>query len=132
MYKGDMNTRSIVTLLVLVASWMHAETSPQMIDLEIGQSLDLRQFNGPNVNLTVNSIDISDVMVTLEDYSRIHGSGTGDAWSGYSVSVGPTVTRVKVKKEDRALLFSSGKIKVLYMDAVDTRMNHVKLGIVSE
>src|ERR1700681_1967557 len=89
-YKGNMNTRYIVPFLVLVASWMHAESSPQMIDLEIGQSLDLRQFNGPNVNLTVNRIDISDVLVTLQDYSRMQGSGTGDAWLGSSASFGPT------------------------------------------
>jgi hypothetical protein len=130
--KAIMNVRLAISLLVLYASWTHAADAPQIIDLEIGQSLDLRQFNGPNVSLIVNQIDISDVMITLLDYGRIQGTGGGDAWSGYSMSIGPTATHRRVKKEDGALLFSWGPFKVSYIDAIDTHINHVKLGIISK
>ena len=42
----------------------HADKS-QTVDLEIGQPLNLREFNGPNVRLIVNGIEMSEIVITL-------------------------------------------------------------------
>ena len=106
--------------------------SPQIIDLEFGQPLDLRQFNGPNMQLIVTGLDLSDVLVTLLDYDRMQFGGSGDFWSGYHASSGPTRTRIRVKKENDALIYSWGRTKLVYIDAMDKGLNHVKVGIVSQ
>ena len=43
---------------------LHAEKS-QTVDLEIGQTLNLREFNGPNVRIIVNGIGMSEIVITL-------------------------------------------------------------------
>lgn len=127
-----MNVRLIIILLVLYASWIDAADGPQIIELEMGKPLNLRQWNGPNVDLIVNEVDVSDVVITLVDYERMQVGGWGNDSSGYHVSSAPTRTRTRVKKEDGALLFSWGRTKLLYIGGMVTRINFVKLGIVSE
>ncbi len=98
----------------------------------MNKPLNLRQLNGPNVDLIVNEVVISDVVITVVDYDRMQVGGWGNDSLGYHASSAPTRTRTRIKKEDGALLFMSGRIKILYIDDMATSMNHVKLAIVSE
>jgi hypothetical protein len=91
------------------------------VDLPIGRTLDLRQFGGPNMALIVLEVDISALTIALFDYDRLIGFDRQ-----------PEVTHRKIPKEDGALVFSSQRMKVRYVDAVDTSQNYVRLGIVSE
>ena len=116
-----MMIRLAVILLVACTSWTYAADNPQIIDLEIGKPLDLRNLSGANVELTVNAVDISNVTITLRDYDRIVG------WDHQ-----PKITRERIKKEDRAVLFSWGRSKVVWIDAMDVAQNHVKVGVVTE
>jgi len=99
----------------------HAVNGAQIIDLEIGRPLDLRQFSGPNVSVVINGVEISELTITFRDYDRMIG------WDHQ-----PKVTHSRVKKEDKSLIYSWGRTKLLYLDVMDTAQNHVKLGIVSE
>src|SRR5436305_1350339 len=86
------------TICVLVGT-AEASTAPQMIELQLGEPIDLRQFGGPNINFSVVSIDISDVTVRLQDYDRTQISGGGSEYTGYySVSSTPTSSRRSIKK----------------------------------
>jgi len=108
-------------------------TPPKIIDLQIGKMLDLREFDGPNVRLIVNAVEMDDVIITLLDYDHMRVVGSGDG-SGYitGISSEPTATRKRVEKEDNSLLYKWGRTKLVYIDAMDTALNHVKVGIVSE
>jgi len=108
----------------------HADKS-QTVDLEIGQPLNLREFNGPNVRLIVNGIEMSEVVITL-----VHPRGmridSRNVSSGYELSAAPGQTSIRIKKENNSLVYQGGRIKVVYLDAIDTPQNHVRLGVISE
>jgi hypothetical protein len=106
---------------------------PKIIDLQIGKILDLRDFDGPNMRLIVNAVEMDDVIITLLDYDHMVVVGGGDG-SGYLTRIlsEPTTTHKRVTKEDNSLLYKWGQSKLVYIDAMDTALNHVKVGIVSE
>ena len=108
----------------------HADKS-QPVDLEIGQPLNLREFNGPNVRVIVNGIEMSEVVITL-----VHPRGmridSRNVSSGYELSAAPGQTSIRIKKENNSLVYQGGRIKVVYLDAIDTPQNHVRLGVISE
>jgi len=108
--------------------------SPRIIDLQIGQTLDLREFDGPNMRLIVNAVEMDDVIITLLDYDHMHVVGTRDGYGYYltGVSSQPELTRKRVAKEDNSLLHRWGRTKLVYLDVMDVSQNHVKVGIVSE
>jgi hypothetical protein len=111
------------------------QAEPRIIDMQFNQPLDLRQFDGPNVQLIVNGTDMSDVLITLVDYQRMKirgGGGVSNGEGGFSMKSEPTRTSLRVKKEADSVLYSWGQTKLVYIDAMDTAMNHVKVGIVSE
>lgn len=119
-------TGFVVLSILLIISRTRGADNAQIVDVEIGQPIDLRAYNGPNVNLVVDAVDISNVTITVQDYSRMAGSS-----SGYGTTFGPTSTRKQIKKEDRAVLLNLGATKVLFVDALDTPQNYVRIAIVS-
>jgi len=110
---------------------LHANKS-QTVDLEIGQTLNLREFNGPNVRVIVNGIEMSDIMITLV-HPRRRGIVEGRNISpGYELSAAPGQTSIRIKRENNSLVYQGGRIKVVYLDAIDTPQNHVRLAVISE
>jgi len=104
----------------------------QTVDLEIGQPLNLREFNGPNVRLIVNGIEMSEIMITLVHPRRMGIVEGRNVSSGYDLSAAPGQTSIRIKKENNSLVYRWGRTKVVYLDAIDTPQNHVRLGVISE
>jgi len=109
----------------------HADKS-QTVDLEIGQPLNLREFNGPNVRLIVNGIEMSEIVITLVHPRRMGIVEGRNVLSGYDLSAAPGQTSIRIKKENNSLVYQGGRTKVLYLDAIDTPQNHVKLDVISQ
>lgn len=111
------------------------QAAMKVIDLQIGQTLDLRDF-GANRQVIVNGVDIDGVLITLLDFDRMQvvGGGYIDGEYGGSVSYHsePTLSRKKVPKGDRSVIYEWGRTKLVYLDVMDVSQNHIKLGIVSE
>ena len=110
---------------------LHADKS-QMVELEIGQTLNLRDFNGPNVRVIVNGIEMSEIVITLVHPRRMGIVEGRNVSSGYDLSAAPGQTSIRIKKENNSLVYQGGRIKVVYLDAIDTPQNHVRLGVVSQ
>lgn len=104
----------------------------RIVDLEIGQPLDLRQFNGPNVRVVVDGTDASDVMITLFHPRRLRAVRGGNIASEDELSAAPGQTAIKVKKQNNSLVYRWGRTNLVYVDSMDAAQNHVKLAIVSE
>ena len=102
------------------------------VDLEIGQPLNLREFNGPNVRLIVNGIEMSEIVITLVHPRRMGIVEGRNVSSGYDLSAAPGQTSIRVRKENDSLVYQSGRIRVMYLDAIDTPPNHVRLSVISE
>jgi hypothetical protein len=71
-------------------------------------------------------------VMTIVDYDRMQVGGWGNDSLGYHASSAPTRTRTRVKKENGALLFMAGRIRILYIEDMGTSIGHVKLAIASE
>jgi hypothetical protein len=110
---------------------LHADKS-QTVDLEIGQPLNLREFNGPNVRVIVNGIEMSEIVITLVHPRRMGIVEGRNVSSGYDLSAAPGQTSIRIKKENNSLVYQGGRIKVVYLDAIDTPQNHVRLAVISE
>jgi hypothetical protein len=112
------------------------QAAPKIIDLQIGQMLDLREFDGPNMRVGVLAVEMDALIIGLADYDHMQVVGGGYIDGGYGGSVSihsePTATRKRVEKEDKALLYRWGRTKLVYLDVMDVAQNHVKVGIVSE
>jgi len=119
----------LIVCIAAVAPFADANPTEKVIELQLGQPIDLRQFGGPNINLAVTDVNISDVTVTLLDYDRMQVSGGGSNDTGYSVSSHATATRKTVKKGSGAVLFSWVRGAVVYLGATQ---NRVSIGVVSE
>ena len=102
------------------------------VDLEIGQPLDLRMFNGPNVRVIVNGVEMSEIVITLIHPRRMRIVEGRNVSSGYDLSAAPGQTSIRVKKENDSLVYQWGRTRVVYLDAIDTPPNHVRLGVISE
>ena len=122
----------LIFCILVIAAFAQAKPAVQYVELKIGETLDLRQFGGPNMNFAVVEIDVSDVIVKVEDYDRMQIRGGGNAYSGYSVSSSASATNNRVKKEDRALLYSWTRGAVVYMQDAGTAQNHVRVAVVFE
>jgi hypothetical protein len=109
---------------------LHADKS-QTVDLEIGQPLNLREFNGPNVRLIVNGIEMSEIVITVVHPRQMRIDGRNVS-SGYDLSAAPGQTSIRIKRENNSLVYRWGRTKVVYLDAIDTPQNHVRLGVISE
>jgi hypothetical protein len=109
----------------------HADKS-QTVDLEIGQPLNLRDFNGPNIRLIVNGIEMSEIVITIVHPRRMGIVEGRNVSSGYDLSAAPGQTSIRIKKENNSLVYQGGRTKVVYLDEVDTPQNHVKLGVISQ
>jgi len=109
----------------------HADKS-RTVDLEIGQPLNLREFNGPNVRLIVNGIEMSEIVITLVHPRRMGIVEGRNVSSGYDLSAAPGQTSIRIKRENNSLVYRWGRTKVVYLDAIDTPQNHVRLGVISE
>ena len=110
---------------------LHTEKS-QTVDLEIGQTLNLREFNGPNVRIIVNGIEMSEIVVTLVHPRRMGIVEGRNVSSGYELAAAPGQTSIRIKKENKSLVYQGGRIKVVYLDAIDTPQNHVRLEVISQ
>jgi hypothetical protein len=110
---------------------LHADKS-QTVDLEIGQPLNLREFNGPNVRVIVNGIEMSEIVITLVHPRRMGIVEGRNVSSGYDLSAAPGQTSIRIKRENNSLVYQGGRIKVVYLDAIDTPQNHVRLAVTSE
>lgn len=108
---------------------LHAEKS-QTVDLEIGQTLNLREFNGPNVRIIVNGIEMSEIVITLVHPRRMGIIEGRNVSSVYELSAAPGQTSIRIKKQNRGLVYQGGRIKVVYLDAIDTPQNHVRLEVI--
>lgn len=104
---------------------------PKIIELKFYEILDLRDFDGPNIRLVVEAIDMDGVIINLSDYDHMNLVGYG-SYESVSIKSKPTVTRKKVAKENNSLLYKSRGFRVIYIEAMDTRQGHVKIGIVSD
>jgi len=109
----------------------HADKS-QTVDLEIGQPLNLREFNGPNVRVVVNGIEMSEIMITLVHPRRMGIVEGRNISSGYELSAAPGQTSIRIKKENNSLVYQGGRIKVVYLDAIDTPQNQIRLDVISQ
>jgi hypothetical protein len=109
---------------------LHMDKS-QTVDLEIGQPLNLRDFNGPNVRLIVNGIEMSEIVITLVHPRRMGIVEGRNVSSGYELSAAPGQTSIRIKKENNSLVYQWGRSKVVYLDEIDTPQNHVRLGVIS-
>jgi hypothetical protein len=103
----------------------------QTVDLEIGQPLNLREFNGPNVRLIVNGIEMSEIVITVVHPRQMRIDGRNVS-SGYDLSAAPGQTSIRIKRENNSLVYRWGRTKVVYLDAIDTPQNHVRLGVIPE
>jgi len=110
---------------------LHTDKS-QTVDLEIGQPLNLREFNGPNVRVIVNGIEMSEIVITLVHPRRMGIVEGRNVSSGYDLSAAPGQTSIRIKRENNSLVYQGGRIKVVYLDAIDTPQNHVRLAVISE
>lgn len=110
---------------------MHMDKS-QTVDLEIGQPLNLRDFNGPNVRLIVNGIEMSEIVITLVHPRRMGIVEGRNVSSGYELSAAPGQTSIRIKKENNSLVYQWGRTKVVYLDEIDIPQNHVRLGVISQ
>ena len=119
----------LVICIIGAAPLAEADPTEKIIELQLGERIDLRQFGGPNINLAITDVDISDVTVTLEDYDRMQVSGGGSDYTGYSVSSHAAVTRKRVKKGNGAVLYNWRRGAVLYLSATQ---NRVRIVVVSE
>jgi hypothetical protein len=104
----------------------------QTVDLEIGQPLNLREFNGPNVRLIVNGTEMSEIVITLVHPRQTRIVDGRNVSSGYDLSAAPGQTSIRIKRENNSLVYRWGRTKVVYLDAIDTPQNHVRLGVISE
>jgi len=104
----------------------------RIVDLEIGQPLDLRMFNGPNVRVIVNGVEMSEIVITLIHPRRMRIVEGRNVSSGYDLSAAPGQTSIRVKKENDSLVYQSGRTRVVYLDAIDTPPNQVRLSVISE
>lgn len=103
------------------------------VDLEIGQPLNLREFNGPNVQVIVNGIEMSEIVITLVHPRRMRiVEGRNVSSGGNDLSAAPGQTSIRIKKENNSLVYQWGRRKVMYLDAIDTPPNHIRLSVISE
>ena len=102
------------------------------VDLEIGQPLNLRTFNGPNVQLIVNGVEMSEIVITLVHPRRMRIVEGRNVSSADNLSAAPGQTSIRIKKENDSLVYQWGRSRVVYLDAMDTPSNHVRLGVISE
>jgi hypothetical protein len=102
------------------------------VDLEIGQPLNLRMFNGPNVQLIVNGVEMSEIVITLVHPRRMRIVEGGNVSSGDNLSAAPGETSIRIKKENNSLVYQWGRSRVVYLDAIDTPSNHIRLGVISQ
>lgn len=103
------------------------------VDLEIGQPLNLREFNGPNVQVIVNGIEMSEIVITLVHPRRMRIVEGRNVSSGANdLSAAPGQTSIRIKKENNSLVYQWGRRKVMYLDAIDTPPNHIRLSVISE
>jgi hypothetical protein len=102
------------------------------VDLEIGQPLNLREFNGPNVRVIVNGIEMSEIVITLVHPRRMGIVEGRNVSSGYDLSAAPGQTSIRIKRENNSLVYQGGRIKVVYLDEIDAPQNHVRLAVISE
>ena len=109
---------------------LHPDKS-QTVDLEIGQPLNLREFNGPNVRVIVNGIEMSEIVITLV-HPRQMRIDSRNVSSGDELTAAPGQTSIRIKKENNSLVYQQGRIKVVYLDDIDTPQNHVRLGVISQ
>jgi hypothetical protein len=103
----------------------------QIIDLETGQGRDLRQFGGPNMTVVVQSVETDVVKLTLFDYAHMQpvaNTSNGYAWIGWA----PTTIPKQIEKVNNSLIYQWGGSKLVYIDAMDVGLNHVRLGVVTE
>lgn len=105
-------------ILVFLCTCSADAVDEKTVELGIGESLDLRQFGGPNVSIAVTKIDFSYVYVTITDFSRVSGIG----WN---------TTATRVEKTSGDALFSSGQFKVLYLNDTSMPPPRVTVSIVS-
>ena len=110
---------------------LHADKL-QTVDLEIGQPLNLREFNGPNVRLIVNGIEMSEIVITLVHPRQMRIVEGQNVSSGYNLSAAPGQTSIRIKRENNSLVYRWGRTKVVYLDEIETPQNHVRLGVISE
>jgi hypothetical protein len=110
---------------------LHMDKS-QTVDLEIGQPLNLREFNGPNIRLIVNGIEMSEIVVTLVHPRRMGIVEGRNVSSGYELSAAPGQTSIRIKKENNSMIYQWGGTKVVYLDKIDTPQNHERLGVISQ
>ena len=110
---------------------LHSDRS-QTVDLEIGQPLNLREFNGPNVRIIVNGIEMSEIVITLVHPRRMGIVEGRNVSSGNELSAAPGQTSIRIKKENNSLVYQQGRIKVVYLDDIDTPQNHVRLNVISQ
>jgi len=139
-FKDQVVKRAILVLFVWAAVTIHAAPLPhgnldltstnhtaQIVELEIGQPLDLASFKGgPNVQFVVTSADSYNVSFTTVDFERmpvIVNGGNGGSQ--------PTRARQQVAINGEAtLLFRRNGLTVLYGGSAG--MNRVALRIVTE
>ena len=101
------------------------------MDLEIGQPLNLREFNGPNVRLIVNGIEMSEIVITVVHPRQMRIDGRNVS-SGTTFSAAPGQTQYQNQEGEQQPGLPMGRTKVVYLDAIDTPQNHVRLGVISE
>ena len=116
-------------MLALIACFWTAlcsGSSSQSIDLEIGKAVTLEDFDGPNVKITVSSVDPYNISFRTADFDRMVVSVV----AGYGGS-SPTTTQQQTRVTgDSTVLFHRRGISVYYVGS--NAMNHVTLAIVKD
>ncbi|MFZ3376221.1 MAG: hypothetical protein WA183_11770 [Chthoniobacterales bacterium] len=117
----------VLILFVCIAATAHAAQPPQVIDLEIGQALDLSKLGGPDVQIAITSADSSTVSFVTVDFDRMTVIVTGG-------NGGSRPTKLKHQAAitgESTLLFRRNGMTVFYVGSGE-RINHVVCNIVTE
>ncbi len=72
-----------------------AQAAPKIVELKVGQSLDLREFDGPNIRVVFTALEMDGVIITLQDYDHmlvVGGWGVSGCEGYFPVSYLATAT----------------------------------------
>jgi hypothetical protein len=116
------------------------DSTPQFVNLPIGQTLHLADYGGPHVDLVVNGTDIGNINFVTYDYDHMQVRPYSDPVTHYvTTRTVPTQFNGQVAKGTGAtkafdhpdtLLYKSDLIRVYFIDDISVPQNSVSIAIV--
>jgi hypothetical protein len=75
---------------------------------------------------------MSEIVITLVHPRRMRIVEGRNVSSSNELSAAPGQTSIRIKKENNSLVYQWGRSRLVYLDAMDTAPNHIKLAVISE